>query len=55
MDTKGVVILKKNKDDIIKFRCSEDEKKILKDMAKNSGLNLSEYIRGVVLSQVKKI
>lgn len=43
--------MKKNKDDLVKFRVSENEKKILKEIAKNSGLNLSEYIRSVLFEK----
>ena len=35
----------KGKDDLVKFRCSIYEKKLLKVKAKRSGLTLSEYIR----------
>lgn len=35
----------KGKDDLVKFRCSIYEKKLLNIKAKRSGLSLSEYIR----------
>ena len=35
----------KGKGDLVKFRCSVYEKKLLKVKAKRSGLTLSEYIR----------
>ncbi|WP_042500755.1 mobilization protein MbpA [Algibacter lectus] len=35
----------KGKGDLVKFRCSIYEKKLLKVKAKRSGLTLSEYIR----------
>lgn len=40
--------MRKNKDDIIKFRCTDEEKIFLKKMAKDSGMTLSEYIRKVI-------
>ena len=39
------------KTEIIKFRCSMYEKKLLKIKAKKSGLTLSEYFRRVALEQ----
>lgn len=41
-EKKGVF---KGKGDLVKFRCSIYEKKLLKVKAKRSGLTLSEYIR----------
>ena len=41
----------KAKSEIIKFRCSNFEKKLLKVKAKISGLSLSEYIRKVAFEE----
>lgn len=41
----------KGKGDLVKFRCSVYEKKLLKVKAKSSGLTLSEYIRRTVFEQ----
>ena len=41
----------KGKGDLVKFRCSVYEKKLLKVKAKRSGLTLSEYIRRTVFEQ----
>lgn len=41
----------KGKGDLVKFRCSIYEKKLLKVKAKSCGLTLSEYIRRTVLEQ----
>ena len=37
----------RRKTDVIKFRCTSMEKKLLKNRAKRSGLTLSEYLRRV--------
>tara|TARA_R110002073_G_scaffold67849_4_gene168678 strand:+ start:675 stop:1190 length:516 start_codon:yes stop_codon:yes gene_type:complete len=47
-EKKGVF---KGKGDLVKFRCSVYEKKLLKVKAKRSGLTLSEYIRRTVFEQ----
>jgi len=41
----------KGKGDLVKFRCSVYEKKLLKVKAKRSGLTLSEYIRRSLFEQ----
>lgn len=41
----------KGKGDLVKFRCSVYEKKLLKVKAKRSGLTLSEYIRRSLLEK----
>ena len=41
----------KGKGDLVKFRCSVYEKKLLKVKAKSCGLTLSEYIRRTVFEQ----
>ena len=42
----------KGKGDLVKFRCSVYEKKLLKIKAKSSGLTLSEYIRRSLFEQI---
>ncbi|WP_445955464.1 mobilization protein MbpA [Yeosuana sp.] len=41
----------KGKDDLVKFRCTVYEKKLLKVKSKRSGLSLSEYIRRSLFDQ----
>ena len=41
----------KGKEELVKFRCSVYEKKLLKVKAKNTGLTLSEYIRRSVFEK----
>lgn len=41
----------KAKSQIIKFRCTSIEKKLLKNKAKNCGISLSEYFRRVAFNQ----
>ena len=41
----------KGKDDLVKFRCSVYEKKLLNIKAKRSGLTLSEYVRRSLFEQ----
>ncbi|OYX26447.1 MAG: hypothetical protein B7Z06_05635 [Flavobacteriales bacterium 32-35-8] len=41
----------KGKGDLVKFRCSVYEKKLLKVKSKRSGLTLSEYIRRSLFEQ----
>ena len=45
--------MKKNKNDVVRFRCADYEKELFEFMAQELGYkNLSEYIRSALLQQV---
>ena len=42
------------KTEVVRFRCTQEERKLIEDQARNDGLNLSEYLLKLVKEDQKK-